>query len=567
MTSKRGLSQVVFGFLPDQTVDLEAGVWKVTEWAQPKGVQVEETTLREELARAASPWIRKDADNGFDEQLRMGGAISVVSPSEYGGVLRRRFPENFYCRNCRRLERSPDGRRCACGATAWIQLPFVAYHRCGRMESPWVRPCQAHREVEVILAKSATARDIRFQCPICKTNLGGFPNLTCDCAYGGLLSYTIHRAAVVYTPRSLVVVNPPKPEFARTLRTPGGLKSALEWVLDGMQARGPLEVAPTLETLTATFVTQGFDEATASAMAQAAAASSGGKVQAHRSDGADLVDQQLADAEREALRMAFATAGGRTRLADLAATADAVSEGRYRLLYQPSVKRLKLDEVELLENFPILTGIFGYTRGDASPGESTLRWFKSPSGEPLVHGFKADTEGLLFRLDPLSVGSWLSRRGFPIQHEGTPREARLDILRKCQAPFPGEVVDGTPGVALMTLVHSLSHRVIRRISSLAGIERDALGEYLVPIHLGFVVFAASRGDFVLGGLQALFEHDLDKALDEVVSGERRCPLDPGCGRHGGACVACLHLGEPSCRYYNGFLDRRALFGDQGYLSA
>jgi hypothetical protein len=32
-------------------------------------------------------------------------------------------------------------------------------------------------------------------------------------------------------------------------------------------------------------------------------------------------------------------------------------------------------------------------------------------------------------------------------------------------------------------------------------------------------------------------------------------------------MACLHLGEPSCRYYNRFLDRSVLFGARGYLTA
>src|SRR5438309_1480289 len=86
------------------------------------------------------------------------------------------------------------------------------------------------------------------------------------------------------------------------------------------------------------------------------------------------------------------------------------------------------------------------------------------------------------------------------------------------AAVPDPALD-TPGADLLRLIHSLSHRIIRKISAFAGIEREALSEYLVPLHLGFVVFAASRGDFVLGGLQALFENDLDKALREVVHGE------------------------------------------------
>lgn len=96
-------------------------------------------------------------------------------------------------------------------------------------------------------------------------------------------------------------------------------------------------------------------------------------------------------------------------------------------------------------------------------------------------------------------------------------------------------------------------------------DRDALSEYLVPEHLAFVVFSSSRGDFTLGGLQAVFEQDLHRLLDDIVGGERRCALDPTCTKHGSACVACLHVGEPSCRCFNQHLSRDALFGSKGYF--
>src|SRR5262249_49286525 len=125
----------------------------------------------------------------------------------------------------------------------------------------------------------------------------------------------------------------------------------------------------------------------------------------------------------------------------------------------------------------------------------------------------------------------------------------------------------TAGSLLLSLIHSISHRMIRHASVLAGIDRNALSELLVPMHLGFFVYALARGAFVLGGLQALFESELDHLVDEVVLGEHRCPLDPSCIRHGAACVGCLHIGEPSCRYFNRYLDRQTLFGPCGYLSS
>jgi hypothetical protein len=114
-------------------------------------------------------------------------------------------------------------------------------------------------------------------------------------------------------------------------------------------------------------------------------------------------------------------------------------------------------------------------------------------------------------------------------------------------------------------VHTYTHRFIRQAAVFSGIERDALSEYLLPAHLAFFVYAAARGDFVLGGMQAVFESNLDDLLGAFVDAEHRCPLDPGCSRGSGACSACVHLGEPSCRFFNRFLNRGVLFGPTGYL--
>ena len=70
----------------------------------------------------------------------------------------------------------------------------------------------------------------------------------------------------------------------------------------------------------------------------------------------------------------------------------------------------------------------------------------------------------------------------------------------------------------------------------------------------------------MGGLQAVFEGELHHLLAEMIDAEHRCALDPGCSDSGGACMACLHLGEPSCRMFNQSLDRASLHGHKGYFS-
>lgn len=566
MTIRRGLSQALFSFLPDQTADLEGGVWQVTNWADARFVAVDDDVVRREVARAAYPWTAAKADSGLADHLLTRREMQVVTPSD-SGIEVSRFPELFRCKNCGRLSDSNDGN-CQCGTQGRAQLPFVAYHRCGRAETPWIPTCPTHKQVRLRRLPGTTrTADLIFDCPVCSQEIvKGFPWRKCDCSYGGTLDYNVHRAAVVYTPRTTVIVNPPDPTVAVQLRAPSAADLTLRWALGGMRENGPLEAAPSIDGFIAIFEAQGFDSQTARAMAEAAAAQAGNRISTAPAD-LDLSDDAKEEAFEAALKLAYAVSGGRVRLDELAARSGPGARARYEQLYPPAIRDAGLDEVELLETFPVLTTVFGYTRGEAAAGRSTLRPFRAADGSVRLHAIKAETEGLLFRLDPLRVATWLAARSHLPTAPTDPYEARLAIIRSCEIPRAGEdPALATPGADLLRLIHSLSHRIIRKTSAFAGIERDALSEYLVPLHLGFVVFAASRGDFVLGGLQALFENDLDKALREVVHGEPRCALDPGCTRNGSACAVCLHVGEPSCRYYNQFLARTALFGPDGYLT-
>jgi hypothetical protein len=239
----------------------------------------------------------------------------------------------------------------------------------------------------------------------------------------------------------------------------------------------------------------------------------------------------------------------------------------YRDSYPSALRMANLESIELVDRFPILTGSFGYTRGKPGAGASRLVPF-SIGSDYVVYADIAETEALFVRLQPSRVASWLSSRGFDLGSWHDDPSARVAILRGVDLPSPGDSPNpSSAGSHLLSLLHTYSHRFIRTVSVRAGIDRNALSELLVPLHCGFFVYAASRGDFVLGGLQAIFETELDRVLRELIHGDHRCVLDPGCQRGGGACVACLHLGEPSCRYFNSFLDRSLLFGPTGYLRA
>jgi hypothetical protein len=363
----------------------------------------------------------------------------------------------------------------------------------------------------------------------------------------------------------VVIVNPPSADRVKRLNEAGGGMRALTWALKSFELRRADDVGLTLEGLVRDLVSKGLSEPVARAMAKQAVDSGelrGGAEQV------DVPDPQREEATAEAVTVAMALDESRVRMAELSERAgDAWGERAnvYRHLYPLALRRAGLEEVELVEKFPVLTGHFGYTRGGGNVGQGVLRAFQRDR-KYVVYSDVAETEALFVRLRPSLVARWLTSQGYKLEPWDDERGARLSILKQADMPARGEDrPQPSVGTEILTLVHSYAHRLIRRLAVFAGIDRNALSELVVPHHLGFFVYAAARGDFVLGGLQAVFEGELHHVFTDFVGADYRCPLDPGCQRVGAACMACLHLGEPSCRYFNRFLSREAVFGPRGFL--
>lgn len=563
MRVERGASQVLFGLLPGQTADLEGRIWRVTNWVDPVPMALDQDAVRGALLGAVAPWAATGNDSGLDGELRARTHVEVVELNMNRGVLVEPFPQQWRCKSCGSIARARD-ERCPCGGTTRAQMQFVTYHACGASGEPRLPRCNAHNAVAVRLPGTATARELRVFCPQCHQPLtqGGFPFQPCNCGNGGM-AVTVHRAAVVFAPHFAVLVNPPDPAEAARLRAGGGGARALEWVLDGMLSDDPTAGRQTRAGLVEQLRRSGLSETTAERLAQQAVES--GEVDpGGEGFGLALPDGVRERAQEEALSLASAVLGGRTRVRDMIAGTTPPLRTLYESAYGNAVRAAHLEDVELLANFPVATLAFGYTRGDMSPGAARLVPFRE-RGHIRAYGSLSRTEALLFRLDPLRVYQHLAARGHDLPGVADARAARVALLERLEIPFPTQENYQTLGGDLLRLVHSYAHRATRRLASFAGIERDGLAEYLLPHSFGFVIYAASRGDFVLGGLQAVYETSLHRFLDELAQGESRCALDPGCRSGGGACMACLHLGEPSCRWFNRFLDRAELFGAHGYL--
>ena len=171
-----------------------------------------------------------------------------------------------------------------------------------------------------------------------------------------------------------------------------------------------------------------------------------------------------------------------------------------------------LEGVDLLANFPVATLAFGYTRGDMAPGAARLVPFRE-RGHLRAYGSLSSHRGAALPARPARRAPPPRRSWARFPTAAIAGRHGIALLQRMEIPCPTQEQYQPLGGDLLTLLHSYAHRTIRRLAAFAGIERDGLAEYLLPHHLAFVVYAASRGDFVLGGLQAVFETSLHRFLE------------------------------------------------------
>lgn len=565
MEETRSPSQILFSHLPAQTSDIKSRIWNVQEWVNPLTLNVEAGAIKRQLLSALEPWEAHGQDNRIANQLRQGATVEVVGVNPQQGVKVDLFPNAWRCTKCRRV--SYQRGDCVCGNKVWAQLHFVAFHECGYLGDPMVPKCPAHGQAMVHESRSSSVYDLQFSCPICHQKLSQGLGLgrPCPGCEQRPLQVNVHRAATVFTPWTFTMVNPARPEHLQELLADGGPAKSLRWVLADLPTPRPQKLAATRQSLISDFVAKGLPAEAAEAAVDAAIAN--GAVIGDGSSEIDLATHIKEEAGNSAVEVALAMYEGHRSASNLPGEPVGTElETIYREKYPPAIHRAGLADVDLVDRFPILRGVFGYTRGGKPAGETRIVTYTGKRNEVRLYGDTNETEAFYLRLDPVRVAKWLHRKGLLADAPDDSEKARLEILRRAGIPSRGvDIAQETVGSAVLTLLHSYSHRFIRQLAVLAGVDRESLAEYLVPQHLGAFVYATPRGEFVLGGLQAVFETDLDRVLDLQVDAESRCPLDPGCDRATGACLACLHIGEPSCSHYNRFLSRRTLFGPDGYL--
>jgi hypothetical protein len=244
-------------------------------------------------------------------------------------------------------------------------------------------------------------------------------------------------------------------------------------------------------------------------------------------------------------------------------------------------QRLGLRDQLLVEDLPVISASFGYTRRSSTPTyeedrkELPTRICSFPAldeaglqfagklhlvGTIPILAREGKHEGLFLSLEPERVIRWLTTNQVKLPLPNAPPIVRiLHALEKVDRYYDNVERLCPVRRYVFGLVHSLSHLAMRVASRYAGLERTSISEYIFLPLLGCVIFDNS-GNFQLGGLRMLIRDGLLPFLEGLDLEATNCLYDPTCIDHKGACHGCIHSPEISCRFFNHGLSRAFLTG-------
>lgn len=625
----RGVSQLLFNYLPERTVDWEGGLAIV----RLGGVQLRDCwpgerarVVLDEIAHLLNRWrsLGGTVDPMFPDPQTSPGRFTLGTPK---GIDASILDSAYQCQRCQALSfprhadlANPERPIASCCETPVLrQFGQVFVHGCGELIPlqayiPGARlgddgvleatrrrlrcPNCGDRGVLTIPARSERVVDMRVVCRICGMEV--LDRLTARCprctprvaqeqrSGGGpqglspvariAMRMSRYSANDTYYAQSVTILRLDRP----ALTTQEDPEQRLLRALLPIQAR-PSELQSPAAVLAALTERLRRAEALGDAAEEArireriVAVATGGPMQEQGAQ--DVPPPPTAPDMEKAIRESLAF---RTTVNTRPALALA-QEGRAGQLLAGRTAQLQrslgLRELLLVDDLPVISATYGYTRRSFQPTyeelqaqlPTELRVFPSLNnfaaerlgrqdlvGTVPVLAREGEHQGLFVSLDPDLVVDWLGRNRITLPDNGPPLHRIITALEPVDRYYD-QIWDLDVRRLVFGLVHSFSHAVMRTVSCFAGLERTSLSEYLFLPLLGTVVFDNS-GAFQLGGIESLVRDHLTAFLEQLPSEAMTCVYDAECIDAEGACHGCIHSPEIACRVFNHGLSRSFLIG-------
>ena len=594
----RGKNQVLFSYLPERTIDFSKGmaIARITEIHGMRPPDISHNAVLQRVGLEVRAWNEQNRPRLTNSILLDTRRFELIEPRAVQCEL---FPKVFWCQNrscgqvhdVTRSNRLPSATCHACHVGWLVQLRFVKIHRCGNLEPltpPSCRRCNSGRgRMALDTRGSERVSSFRWVCRNCmvtqQVTAGVCPHCTGN---DRKMEIQVHRAGKTFYPYTTTLLNVPDKELEALLN-----RDASTW--------GPLVAAKFLRLpevsdiplldLARTFLTQESDRGSSVPVEELAKVTErlqSGKIDAaqmlqeldglrsraaHRSSLVDPVVLMGSIAERSGIESNVWISSVYPLLESLLPSETASTTSLTSRSADSSERLLARDmgilDIELVNDFPIVTATYGFSRSEYGPNNAYLNPFPGTQGSGNRYPVFVDrvqADAIRIRLNPHTVLEWIDAfvRAANLPSGTDDNLVRIGYFVRLanSANFLSTI--GRDVVELRMafgLLHTLSHLAVKQAALLCGLERTSLSEYVLPCSLEFFLYSNHREGRTIGALTALFEQTLCQWLMAIIDA-RDCVYDPVCREHGSVCHACAHLAETSCRFFNLNLSRSFLFG-------
>lgn len=585
----RSKTQVIYNHLPGAVYTHPSGTIVRTAHLRERNSEVNPELLLENLADQLDGWKPggKPRAAGFPDPRRHREKYALLEPD--GEVYYDIWPLVLQCprltcgkvvefRSAADWKAARNPQFCdKCGSRR-SQMEYMMAHSCGRDAPIAVRACDTHGMSHVYLEDTGSFETSMWRCRAgnCRGRaLGRMRYRACNCGEPGpFVSLTVRQSNRFLT-QTFPFVSFDRGALAKLRDQPGsdkvvvgsylGLFDDYERALDDIRkgGGGDLDTWQLMEPALRNAGKSEDEIAEARTLYMGVASSSFDQL-------SQLVTEEvitgIGTGQKARERTLIYGGAGDLRLRRLADFRTAAAHGGR----QGSVDRLHAGEAKLdrygfsdafvIENFPVALVAYGFTRLSSRPRDAILKPFpaaKRHSGKTPIYATNSKTEAIFFELDARRVIDWLVENGVMARPQFA---AGVDDLVAAKAAMLVEYHGDTQVARYVdVLQHTLAHALIRNLGERSGFGEGTMAEYLIPSLLTFGVYANVHQEFTLGALVSLMEHRLGEWLDATKDGAQRCPWDPVCEEHEGACGSCLHLAF-GCPERNHGLDRATLYG-------
>ncbi len=571
----RGLSQVLYNYLPGKTFDIQGGK-NIAIVSKVKGksiMDLKDTGKIFGLIKESLENWGKEYRSGFDNLDTLRDRYVFEKPMLVDFDI---FPLVFKCPSCKRVynyrnyseieRKNPDlvclyGNDCK-GKKELRQVYQVAIHHCGKIEGlfpiqPEMCECRDWKK-NIILddRRSQKIKDFRWVCTKCG-NEASLTYFCPDCIENNIMTVIPHRAGKSFYVHYIRCVDVPqsgyldswKDDVKRYLNI--DMESSITINQDLLERLDKYPEDIKKELL------KDIEEA--------------------NNNNIDFDDLKREDFYRlheylEIMNRKYEM--GTITLIESIKNANEYNPMKARVLERFKIKyeEMGIQEISLISKFPVVTAVFGWTREDIRPefpkNDGTInttinsfRYATDTEGKTPIFVDNGECEALMFQIDPVKVVNWLRGNNITVDLESEDENsARLWIIQNVSPVSPYGNINQNDLITeyVYSLIHSMSHIFMKGISGISGFELVGLSEYLFPQQLAFVIYS-NKTDFSIGGMHTLFETQLDQLRTRVLNDYRTCMHDPLCTQQGGACHACMHLPEIACNIFNRKLSRKYLY--------